>query len=55
MVAAVPERAKDKLELKPGKKIMGYVSGRQKKKGSTATDCIAKDDIDEIHRIMTEV
>ena len=61
MFSAVPERAKEELELILGKKVMGYASGnfsdfeRQKQKGSTVTDYKAVDENDEVHSVMMEV
>ena len=61
MFSAVPERTKEELESKLGKKFMGYVSGnfsdfeRQKQRGSTVTDYNAVDENDEVHRVMMEV
>ena len=59
--SAVPERNKEELELKLGKKLMGYVSGnfsdfeRQKQRGSTVTDYNTVDENDKVHRVMMEV
>ena len=61
MFAAVPERTKDELEPRIGKKFIGYASGifsdfeRQKQKESTATDYNAVDKSDEIHRMGNEI
>ena len=61
MFSAVPERTKEGLESKLGKKFMGYVSGnfsdfeRQKQRGSTVTDYNTVDENDEVHRVMMEV
>ena len=61
MFAAVPERTKEELEPRLGKKFMGYARRnisdfeRQKQKGSTATDYNAVDKNDEIHRVLMEV
>ena len=61
MLAAVPKRTKEELELKLGKKFLGYASvkfsdfERQKQKGLTATDYNAVDEDDGIHRAMMEV
>ena len=59
--SAVPKRTKEELESILGKKFMGYASGnfsdyeRQMQKGSTVTDYNAKDENDEVHRVMMEV
>ena len=55
MFSAVPERTKEELESKLGRKFMGYVSGnfsdfeRQKRRGSTVTDYNTVDENDEVH------
>ena len=59
--SAVPERTKEELESKLGRKVMGYASGnfsyfdRQKQKGSTVTNYKAVDENYEVHRVMMEV
>ena len=61
MFIAVPGGTKDELQPILGEKFMGYASvnfsdfGRQKQRGSTATDYNAVDENDEIQRVMMEV